>query len=73
MVFFGIGNLEHTPPPKEMGFGGSGGVGGAFLALFRTFLAPFFNCSSDKTVHTIQNVGKGPISLPWTKGFDVAF
>ena len=75
MAFFGIGNLEHIPPPtKVMGFGGSGEVrGGAFWALFRTFLSPFFNHWSDKKVHKIKYVGKGHISIPRTKGFDIAF
>ena len=60
-----------------MGFGGSGGVrggeGGAFWALFRTFLAPFLNRWSDKRVQKIKKFGKGHISIPRTKGFDVAF
>ena len=73
MVFFGIGNLEHIPPTKEMGLGGSGGWEGAFWALFRTFLAPFFNRWSDKKVQKIKKFGKGHISIPRTKGFDVAF
>ena len=73
MAFFGIGNLENIPLTKEMGFGGSGGVGGTFWALFRTFLAPFFNRWSDKKFHKTKNVGKGHISIPRTKGFDVTF
>ena len=57
-----------------MGLGGSGGWGGgAFWALFRTFLAPFFNRWSDKKVQKIKKFGKGHISIPRTKGFDVAF
>ena len=72
MAFFGIGNLENIPPPpKKWVLGGQGG--GTFWALFRTFLAPFFNRWSDKKVHKMKNVGKGHISIPRTKGFDVAF
>ena len=57
-----------------MGLEGSRGWGGgAFWALFRTFLAPFFNRWSDKKVHKIKNVKKGHISIPRMKGFDVAF
>ena len=57
-----------------MGLGGSGGVGGgAFWALFRAFLAPFFNSWSDKKVHKTKNVKKGQFSIPRAKGFDVAF
>ena len=74
MVFFGIGNLEHIPPQQRNGFWGvRGGGRAAFWALFRTFLAPYFNRWSDKKVHKIKNVGKGHISIPRTKGFDVAF
>ena len=71
MAFFGIGNLEHIPPPPKKWV--LGGQGGTFWALFRTFLAPFFNRWSDKKVHKMKNVGKGHISIPRTKGFDVAF
>ena len=71
MAFFGIGNLEHIPPPKKWVLGGQGGWGGPFLALFRTFLAPFFNHWSDKNVQKIKKFGKGHISIPRTKGFDV--
>ena len=42
-------------------------------ALFCTILAPFFNRWSDKKGHKMKNVGKGHISIPRTKGFDVAF
>ena len=57
-----------------MGFGGSGGVGGgAFWALFRAFLPPIFNRWSDKKFYKTKNVGKGQISIPRTKGFDVTF
>ena len=74
MGFFGIGKLEDTPPHQKYWFWGvRGGGGGAFLALFRAFLAPFFNRWSDKKVHKIKNVGKGHISIPRTKGFDIEF
>ena len=74
MVFFGLGKLELIPPnQKKKGLGGSGGLGGAFWALFRAFLAPFFNRWSDKKVHKTKNVKKGHISIPRTKGFDVTF
>ena len=61
------------PPPKKWVLGGQGGLGGAFWALFRTFLAPFFNRWSDKKDPKTKNVGKGHISIPREKGFDVAF
>ena len=48
-------------------------VGVAFLALFRAFLPPFFNRWSDKKFHKTKNVGKGHISIPRAKGFDVTF
>ena len=74
MVFFGIGHLEYIPPNLKNGSRGVRGVrGGAFWALFRTFLAPFFNCWSDKRVQKIKKFGKGHISIPRTKGFDMAF
>ena len=74
MVFFGIGNLEHIPPQQRIGFWGvRGGGRAAFWALFRTFLAPYFNRWSDKKVHKIKNVRKCHISILRTKGFDVAF
>ena len=74
MAFFGIGHLEHIPPnPKKWVSGGQGGGGGTFWALFCTFLAPFFNRWSDKKVQKIKKFGKGLISIPRTKGFDVAF
>ena len=63
----------HYPPLKKWVSAGKGGRGGAFLALFRAFLAPFFNRWSDKKVHKTKNVGKGHISIPRTKGFDVTF
>ena len=46
MAFFGIGPLEHIPPnPKNGSRGVRGDGGGAFWALFRTFLAPFWGGS----------------------------
>ena len=56
-----------------MGFGGQGGRGGAFWALFRTFLAPFFYSWSGKKVQKIKKFKKVHISIPRTKGFDVTF
>ena len=56
-----------------MGFEGSGELGGRILGVFRTFLAPFFNHWSDKKVQKIKKLGKGHISIPRTKSFDVAF
>ena len=74
MAFFGIGHLEHIPPNPKNGSRGVRGVGGGtFWALFRTFLAPFFNRWSDKKVQKIKKFGKGHISIPRMKGFDVAF
>ena len=59
--------------PYLHGKKGFGGSGGPFRAYFRTFLAPFFNRWSDKKVQKIKKFGKGHISIPRTKGFDVAF
>ena len=74
MVFFGLGKLELIPPnQKKRVWGGQGGWGGAFWALFRAFLAPFFNRWTDKKIHKIKNVGKGHISIPRAKGLDVTF
>ena len=43
MAFFGIGNLEHIPPTKEMGFGGSGGgEGGCILGAFSHIFVAIF-------------------------------
>ena len=74
MGFFGFGKIELIPPNQKNGFRGvRGGGGGAFWALFRAFLAPFFNRWSDKKVQKIKKFGKGHISIPRTKGFDMAF
>ena len=74
MGVFGFGKIELIPPNQKNGFWGvRGGGGGAFWALFRTFLAPFFNRWCDKKVNKIKKFGKGHISIPRTKGFDVAF
>ena len=42
MAFFGIGNLENIPLTKEMGFGGSGGVGGRILGTFSHIFGAIF-------------------------------
>ena len=74
MWVFGLGKLELIPPNQKKGFWGvRGGGGGAFWALFRTFLAPFFNSWSDKRVQKVKMFGKGYVSIPRTKSFDVAF
>ena len=74
MGLFGLGNLVHIPTnPKKWVSGGQEGGGGAFCALFRTFLAPFFENWSDKKVQKIKKFKKGHISVPRTKGFDIAF
>ena len=66
MGLFGLGNLVHIPPNPKNGSQG-------FRALFRTFLVIFLNRWSDKRVQKIKKFGKGHISIPRTKGFDVAF
>ena len=74
MGVFGFGKIELIPPNQKNGFRGVRGGGGVtFWALFRAFLAPFFNGWSDKKVQKTKNVGKGQISIPRTKGFDVTF
>ena len=74
MGIFGLGRIELITPKQKNGFRGvRGGGGGAFWALFRAFLTPFFYHWSDKKVHKIKKFGKGHISIPRTKGFDVAF
>ena len=71
---FGLGHLDPIPPQHKNAFWGVRGGGGvAFWALFRAFLAPFFNGWSDKKFYKTKNVGKGQISIPRTKGFDVTF
>ena len=74
MGVFGLGKIELIPPNQKNGFWGvRGGWGGAFWALFCAFLPPFFNRWSDKKICKTKNVGKGHISIPTTKGFDVTF
>ena len=74
MAFFCLSNIENIPPPPEIWvLGGQGEWGGSIFGAFRTFLAPFFNRSSDKKVQKIKKFGKGHISIRRTKSFDVAF